>query len=74
VTMLQSLTVLASAHLVKYSIAVIMYLAPDLLAVGLIGPTKSIAHSSNTCRLTCGTSGISSLLEGFSILSHTSHD
>jgi hypothetical protein len=34
----------AYAHLVKYSVAMIMYLTPDLLACGLTGPTNSMAH------------------------------
>jgi len=45
-----------------------MYLAPDLFAGGLIGPTKSIAHLSNACKVTYGTRGISSLLDGFAVL------
>jgi hypothetical protein len=44
VSALQSLTGATSAHLVKYSVAVVIYTAPDLFAGGLIGPTKSIAH------------------------------
>jgi hypothetical protein len=60
---LESLIALASAHLVKYSVAVMMYQAPVRFPVGLIGPTKSIA--------TRGAKGISSLLEGFPTLWHT---
>jgi hypothetical protein len=41
---LQYLTGATSAHLVRYSIMVIMYLAPILLTGGLIGPTKSNSH------------------------------
>ena len=37
----------ASAHLVTYSTAVIIYLAPDLLAGIGNGPMKSIAQISN---------------------------
>ena len=37
----------ASAHLVTYSTAVIIYLAPDHLAGIGKGPMKSIAQSSN---------------------------
>jgi hypothetical protein len=51
VSALQSFTGAASTHLVRYSIAVMMYLAPVLLAGGLIGPTKSIAHLSNACNV-----------------------
>jgi hypothetical protein len=43
VVALHSLTALASAHLVKYFVAVMMYPAPVRLPGGLIGPTKSIA-------------------------------
>jgi hypothetical protein len=63
-----SVTGVASAHLVKYFVAMIMYLAPDLLVDGLIGPTKSIAHLSNACNVTCGCKGISSLLDEFPTL------
>jgi hypothetical protein len=45
---LQSLNCVASAHLVKYYVAVMMYFAPDLLVGGLIGPKKSITHLPNT--------------------------
>ena len=62
---LQSFTIVASSHLVSYSFVVIIYLAPDLLVCGLIVPTKSIAHLSNTLRVTWGFRGISSLLDGF---------
>jgi hypothetical protein len=55
----------ASAHLFKYYVAMIMYLAPYLLVDGLIGPTKSISHLSNTCNITRGCRGISSLTDGF---------
>jgi hypothetical protein len=48
VSALQSLTGVASAHLVKYFVAVMMYLAPDLLVGGLIGLKKYISHLSNT--------------------------
>jgi hypothetical protein len=68
VSALQYFTGAASTHLVKYFVAVIMYLAPILLAGGLIGPTKSIAHLSNACNVTCGRSGISSLLLGLPTL------
>jgi len=68
VSVLQSFTGVASTHLVRYSIMVMMYLAPVLLDGGLMGPTKSIAHLSNACNVTCGHSGISSLLLGFPTL------
>jgi hypothetical protein len=68
VASLQSLTSLASAHLVKYYVTVIMYLALVSLPGGLIGPTKSIAHLLNTCNVNCGAKGISSRLEGFHTL------
>jgi hypothetical protein len=44
---LQSLTSLASAHIVKYSVIVMMYLSLVHFLGGLIGPMKSIAHLSN---------------------------
>jgi hypothetical protein len=40
VVALQSLTYLASSHLVKYSIVVMMYRALASFPGGLIGPTK----------------------------------
>jgi hypothetical protein len=72
VVALQSLTARASAHLVKYSIVVIMYLFHVCFLGGFIGPTKSMAHFSNACRVNCGANGISSLLDGFPTLWHTS--
>jgi hypothetical protein len=68
---LQSLTTLALAHLVKYYIIVIMYLAPVHFLGGFIGPTKSMAHLSNAYRVSCGANDISSLLDGFPTLWHT---
>ena len=68
VSALQSFTGAASFHLVKYSVAVIMYLVPVLFVGGLIGPTKSIAHLSNACNVIYGISGISSLLLGLPAL------
>jgi hypothetical protein len=65
---LQSFTGAASSHLVRYSVAVTMYLAPVVLAGGLIDLTKSIAHLSNACNVTCGHSDISSLLLGLPTL------
>ena len=73
VSMLQSFIGAASAHLVKYSAAVIIYLAPVLLVGGLMGPTNSISHFSNVWSVTCGHSGISSLLLGFPTHWQTSH-
>jgi len=54
--------------MVKYSIAVMMYLSLDLIVCGLIGPKKHISHFSNTRRVTWGIRGISSLLLGFPTL------
>jgi hypothetical protein len=71
VVALQSLTALALAHLVKYYVTIIMYLAPVCFHGGFIGPTKSMAHFSNDCRVICGANGISSLRDGFPILWHT---
>jgi hypothetical protein len=47
---------------------VIMYLAHVLLVGGLIGPTKSTAHFSNACKVTCRFKGISSLHDGLPTL------
>jgi hypothetical protein len=74
VVALNSLTALASAHLVKYYVAVMIYLAPVRFPGGFIGPTKSMAHFSNACRVNCGANGISSLRDGFLNLWHTSQD
>ena len=71
VVALQSLTTLASAHLVKYFFVVIMYLAPVRFPGGFIGSTKSMAHFSNACRSSYSANGISSLLDGFPTLWHT---
>jgi len=68
VSALQSLTGCASAHFVKKLVVVIRYYAPILFLGGLMGPTKSIAHLSKACNVTCGTNGISSILEGFLVL------
>ena len=64
----QFLTALASAHLVRYSVPVIIYLALVRFPGGLIGPTKSISHLSNARSVTYGRSGISSHREGFPTL------
>jgi hypothetical protein len=72
VVALQYLTALSSAHLVKYYVAVIMYLAPVHFPGGFIGPTKSMAHFSNACKVSYDAKGISSLLDGFPTLWHTS--
>ena len=69
---LQSLTVLALTHLVKYYVAMIMYLAPVRFPGGFISPTKSMDHFSNACRVSCGDNVISSLMDGFPTLWHTS--
>jgi hypothetical protein len=62
-------TRVASAHLVRYSGVVMMYLSPVLLVGGLIGPKKSISHLSNAYNFTCGRRGISSLFLGLPTLS-----
>ena len=72
VVALQSLTTLASAHMVKYFVTVIMYLDPVRFLGGLIGPTKSMAHFSNAYKVSWGDKGMSSLQEGFPTLWHTS--
>jgi hypothetical protein len=41
---LQSFTSLASAHMVKYAITMMIYLTRVHFLGGLIGPTKSMAH------------------------------
>jgi hypothetical protein len=68
VSEVQSRIGVVSAHIVKYFIAMIMYLAPDIPAFGLIGPTNYMAHLSNTCKVTFGFKGISSLLDGYPAL------
>jgi hypothetical protein len=45
---LQSFTGVASTHIVRYFVTVIMYLAPIIFVGGLIGPTKYISHLSNS--------------------------
>jgi hypothetical protein len=45
-----------------------IYLAPDLLDNGLVGPTKSTGHFLNTFKVTCDINGISSFLDGFPTL------
>jgi hypothetical protein len=72
VVSLQPLIGLSSTHLVKYFVAVMMYLAPVRFRGGFIGPTKSMAHFSNSCKVSWGSNGFSSLLEGFQTLWHTS--
>jgi hypothetical protein len=69
---LQYLTALASTHLVKYYVTVMMYLAPVHFPDGFMGPTKSMAHFSNAFRVICGANGISSRLDVFPTLWHTS--
>jgi hypothetical protein len=51
VVALQSLTDLASTHLVKYFVVVMISQAPVCLPGGLIGPKKSISHFSNSCKV-----------------------
>jgi hypothetical protein len=68
VSVLQYFTSVASAHIVKYYVAVMIYLAPDLFVGGLIGPIISISHLSNNCEVTCGLRGIASRLLGFPTL------
>jgi hypothetical protein len=65
------LTALASTHLVKYFVVVIMYLSPTCFPGGFIGTTNSMAHLSNARKVSCGANGISSLQEGFPTLWHT---
>jgi hypothetical protein len=65
---------LVSTHLVKYSVAMMMYQAPVCFLGVLIGPTKSMAHFLNTCNVNWGAKGISSHLEGFPTLWHASQD
>jgi hypothetical protein len=60
VVSLQSLNALASTHVFKYSVAVMMYLVPMIFPSGLIGPTKSISYFSNACKVRWGVKGISS--------------
>jgi hypothetical protein len=66
VSTLQSFTGATFSHLVKYSIRVMImiYLAHELFVGGLIGPTNSISHLLNTCKVTFGLRGILSLLLG----------
>jgi hypothetical protein len=68
VFVLESLTSVASSHIVKHYVKVMMYLAPHLFNGGWIGPTKSISHFSDICKVTCGFRGISSLLLGLETL------
>jgi hypothetical protein len=65
---LQSFTGDASSHLVKYFVAMIMHLAPDLLAGELMGLMKSTTHLTNTCKVTWGIGGMPSHLDGFPTL------
>jgi len=44
VSALQYLIGVSYAHLVKYYVAVMLYLTPELLVGGLIGPKKYTAH------------------------------
>ncbi len=49
IPIVQSLTARASIHLVKYSMVVMMYLAPVHFPSGFTGPKKSMAHFSKAC-------------------------
>jgi hypothetical protein len=69
---MKSFTIVGSTHLLKYYVIVMIYLALDLLAGGLIGPIKSTAHLSNTWKINLGLNFISSLLDGFPTLCQTS--
>jgi hypothetical protein len=51
VVSLQSLSALSSSHLVKYFVTVMMYLSLVCFPSELIGPTKSMAHLSNACKV-----------------------
>jgi len=68
VVALQSLNALASSHLVKYYVTMIIYLDPVCLPGGLIGSTNSMAHFLNTCNVNCDAKGISSILDDFPTL------
>ena len=61
----QFLTALASTHLVRYYVPVMMYLAPVRFPGGLIGPMKSIADLSNAHSVIYGRSGIHLSLKVF---------
>jgi hypothetical protein len=65
---LQSLAGVNSSHLVRYYVTTMMQLSLDHFVGGLIGPTKCMAHLSNTFKVTCGLRGISSLLLGLPTL------
>lgn len=72
VSTLQSLIGATSAHLVRYSIAVIIYFSPMHHNGGLMGPTKLISHLSKGFRVIMGLRGISSRCDGFLVRQHTS--
>jgi hypothetical protein len=74
ISVVQSIIGVVYAHLVKYFVAIMIYLAHDLLACGLIGLAKSMAHFSNAYNVTYGFKFIVSLLYGFPTHWHTSHD
>jgi hypothetical protein len=71
VVALQSLIDVASSHLFKYYVTMIMYLVPVCFLGGFIGPMKSMSHFSNSCKVSRGSNDISSLLYGFPTLWHT---
>ena len=60
------------AAVFHWCVTVMIYLAPVHFPGGLMGPTKSMAHLSNSCSVTCGFKGISSLRDGFLVLWQTS--
>jgi hypothetical protein len=68
VSAVQSVTGDSSTHLVRYYVIVMVYLSPDLLSCGLIGPTKSTSHFSKACNVTYGFNGISACLDGLPTL------
>jgi hypothetical protein len=68
VSALQSFTGAAFTHLVRYFVALLMYLSLVLFAGGLIGSMKSISHLSNAYNVTCGHNDILSLLLGLPTL------
>lgn len=65
---LQSFMGYTSVHLVKYSVSVMMYRAPIFFVGGLISPTKSMAHLSNSCNDNFGFISNSSLRDSLLVL------
>lgn len=66
-------TIFTLAHLVRYSIIVMMYMAWVWRTNGLIGPMKSIFHFSNIYKACTNCSGSLSWWDDFQTLWHTSH-